>query len=57
MGAKSRGSVYIRGVKGQNGTDSFKFILEKNTDFADLDSDMFVTALEEVCKMQPPEPD
>jgi hypothetical protein len=55
MGGKTRGSIYIRGVKGQNNS-AFKFVLEKETDFADLDTDLIVGALEEVIKMQPPEP-
>lgn len=38
-GAKNRGSIYIRGIKSQDGGfDSFKFILEKTVDFNDLDS-------------------
>lgn len=41
-GGKSKGSIYIRGVKGQNGVDSYKFVLEKSVDFAQLDSDMIV---------------
>jgi len=32
-GAKSKGSLYLRGIKGDNGFDSFKFVLEKNNDF------------------------
>ena len=41
-GGKSKGSIYIRGVKGQNGVDSYKFVLEKGVDFATLDSDMIL---------------
>lgn len=38
-GAKNKGSIYIRGIKSQDGGyDSFKFILEKGVDFNDLDS-------------------
>ena len=37
-GSKSRGSVYIRGVKGHEGWDSFKFVLEKANDFSDFDA-------------------
>jgi hypothetical protein len=47
-GGKSKGSIYIRGVKGQNGVDSYKFVLEKGVDFAPLDSDMILQALQEV---------
>lgn len=38
LGAKSKGSIYVRGVKGQNGTDSYKFVMEKSVDFCELDS-------------------
>ena len=38
LGTKTKGSVYIRGVKGQDGWDSFKFILEKSNDFSDFDA-------------------
>ena len=38
-GGKNRGSIYIRGIKSNDGGfDSFKFILEKSVDFSDLDS-------------------
>lgn len=38
-GGKSKGTIYIRGIKSQDGGyDSFKFILEKGVDFSDLDS-------------------
>lgn len=36
-GATAPGSIYIRGVKGQEGMDSFKFCLEKGNDFSDFD--------------------
>lgn len=36
-GAKSKGSVYIRGIKGGEGYDSYKFIMEKGVDFNELD--------------------
>lgn len=51
-GSKSKGSVYIRGVKGELGYDSFKFVLEKNVDFADLDSAMVLNAVEHALKTQ-----
>jgi hypothetical protein len=54
-GGKSKGSIYIRGLKGQNGIDSYKFVLEKGVDFAALDSDIFLTALKEVSRQQPPQ--
>ena len=37
-GTKSTGAIYIRGVKGQDGLDSFKFSLEKSHDFSDFDA-------------------
>ena len=54
-GAKSKGSVYIRGLKGEQGIDSFKFVLEKNVDFNDLDADLMLSAIEFLYKMQPAE--
>ena len=51
-GSKSKGSVYIRGVKGELGFDSFKFVLEKNVDFAELDSSMVLNAVEHALKNQ-----
>ena len=39
QGAKNRGSIYIRGIKAQDGGyDTFKFILEKSVDFNDVDA-------------------
>ena len=38
LGAKSKGSIYIRGIKGEGGFDSFKFVLEKGFDFHELDT-------------------
>lgn len=49
-GARSKGSVYIRGMKGDQGFDSFKFILEKNVDFSELDIKLILTAYEEAFK-------
>jgi hypothetical protein len=37
-GGKSKGSIYIRGIKSSNGIDSYKFVMEKSVDFCDLDS-------------------
>jgi hypothetical protein len=56
-GGTCSGTIYIRGMKGKDGVDAFKFVLEKNVDFADLDSQLFITALELVNKMQPPTPE
>lgn len=50
MGAKSKGSIYIRGIKGGEGFDSFKFILEKGVDFSDLDIRIILRAIEEAFK-------
>lgn len=46
QGSKSKGSVYIRGVKGKEGWDSFKFILEKTSDFSEFDAKLIVNAYE-----------
>ena len=37
-GTQAAGSVYIRGTKGTEGYDSFKFVLEKSNDFSDFDA-------------------
>lgn len=51
MGAKNKGSIYIRGIKSNDGGyDSFKFILEKAVDFNDLDSQLVLRAYEEAFK-------
>jgi hypothetical protein len=43
MGGKNTGTVYIRGVKSQNGgVDVYKFILEKSVDFSELDSQIII---------------
>lgn len=42
--------MYIRGTKGEEGFDSFKFILEKSVDFSDLDVKLIVGACEEAFK-------
>ena len=49
-GTNCKGSVYIRGVKGKEGVDSFKFILEKANDFSDFDAEMIVDAYENAFK-------
>jgi hypothetical protein len=48
-GAKSTGSIYIRGVKNEN-FDSFKFVIEKNTDFHEVDVNIILKAYEEAFK-------
>lgn len=48
-GAKCSGSIYIRGVK-TDGYDSFKFVVEKNTDFHQVDIDIILRAYEEAFK-------
>lgn len=48
-GAKSTGSIYIRGVKNEN-FDSFKFVIEKNTDFHEVDIQLILKAYEEAFK-------
>lgn len=50
-GSKSRGSVFIRGIKPESGLESFKFCLEKNVDFAELDSAMILNAVEHIFKL------
>lgn len=49
-GAKTKGSIYIRGLKGDDGYDSFKFILEKGVDFSELDVKLVLKAYEEAYK-------
>lgn len=46
-GSKSKGSIYIRGIKGDGGFDSYKFILEKAFDFHELDIQILLKAYEE----------
>ena len=45
-GTKCSGSVYIRGVKGEGGWDSFKYTLEKANDFSDFDVELLVNGYE-----------
>ena len=33
MGGKCNGVVYLRGLKGENGIDAYKLVLEKSVDF------------------------
>ena len=56
-GSKCKGSVFVRGIKGDNGFESYKFVLEKMVDFAQLDSDMVINAVEHLLKMMPEESD
>ena len=48
-GSKNKGSIYIRGVKGEE-YDSFKFVMEKNVDFHDIDIEIILKAYEEAFK-------
>lgn len=50
LGAKTKGSIYIRGIKGEEGYDSYKFILEKGVDFSELDIKVLLKAFEEAYK-------
>jgi hypothetical protein len=52
-GAKTKGSIYIRGIKGGEGFDSFKFIMEKGVDFNELDIKIVLKAYEEAFKPKP----
>ena len=45
-GTNNKGSIYIRGIKGNDGLDSFKFILEKANDFSDFDAELMINAYE-----------
>ena len=48
-GTRNKGSLYIWGTKGEP-FDSFKFVVEKNNDFHDIDLDLILTAYEEAFK-------
>ena len=52
----SPGSIYIRGIKGHEGFDSFKFILEKANDFIDFDAEIILNAYEQALKPRPNTP-
>jgi len=54
QGGKSTGSIYIRGIKGKDGRDSYKFCHEKSVDFCELDSQIVIEVLQEVNRMMPP---
>lgn len=45
-GSTSNGTVYIRGAKGYEGYDSFKFELQKANDFSDFDVELVLNAYE-----------
>lgn len=45
-GTMCKGSCYVRGVKGHDGWDDFKFILEKSNEFSDFDAKIIVNAYE-----------
>jgi len=53
-GANCTGTIYIRGIKGPDGNDSFKFIMEKSNDFSELDAEVMIEVLQEVNRMYPP---
>ena len=55
-GTKNKGSVYIRGVKGHEGWDSFKFILEKTQDFSDFDAELIAMAYERALGVESTKP-
>jgi len=48
-GGKNKGTFFIRGVKNEAG-DAYKFVLEKVTDFHELDIKIVLTAYEETFK-------
>lgn len=56
-GTKAKGSVYIRGYKGNDGWDSFKFTLEKSLDFSQFDANLIINAYEQALKPKPGEVD
>lgn len=51
-GSKCKGTIYIRGIRNETGIDSYKFVVEKLVDFADLDSDMILNAVEHLLRIQ-----
>lgn len=54
-GAMSNGTVYIRGSKGYEGYDNFKFELQKGVDFSDFDAQLVINAYEQAFKNMNPE--
>lgn len=52
-GGSSKGSLYIRGVKGNEGWDSFKFIMEKHNDFSPFDAEIVINAYEKAFTPRP----
>lgn len=55
-GTMSSGTVYIRGTKGYDGGDSFKFVLEKANDFSDFDAQLIMNAYQQAFKSAKPVP-
>lgn len=51
-GTNNKGSIYIRGIKGEEGYDSFKFIVEKANDFSDFDAELVINAYEQAMKQR-----
>jgi len=43
MGGRNKGTFFVRGVQNESG-DAYKFVLEKNTDFHDLDIEIVLQA-------------
>ena len=52
-GTRCPGALYIRGVKGEDGMDSFKFTMEKGQDFSDFDAQLFLTAYAGALELSP----
>ena len=42
----SNGTIYIKGAKGYEGYDNFKFELQKANDFSDFDAQLIINAYE-----------
>jgi len=54
-GSPTKGTVYIRGIKTAQGYDQYRFVLEKNVDFSQLDADLMIAAVEEMVRQLPPQ--
>ena len=50
-GTKCKGNIFIRGFKSESGIDSYKFCVEKLVDFAELDSQLIVNAVEHLLRL------
>jgi len=51
-GSRSKGTIFIRGIKKENGYESYKFVEEKRVDYATMDIDMMLGAVEHLFKYQ-----